>query len=126
MNENEIEVDIEEEHGDYADYDVNKLNNIKENIQNMSKFNQIEILRILSSHKEVTINENKYGIHINLTDLSTEILNELTIYINYVTTQEIELSQVEKQKENYKNIYFIKDNKDKSVNKYKHANATGK
>jgi hypothetical protein len=87
----------------------------------MSKFNQIEILRILTSHKEVTINENKYGIHVNLTDLNNTILNELCSYINYVTTQEIELSQAEKQKENYKNIYFIKDNKDKNTNKYKNV-----
>ena len=92
----------------------------------MSKFNQIEILRILTSHKEVTINENKYGIHVNLTDLSNSILNELNVYINYVTTQENELSQAEKQKETYKNIYFIKDNKDKNTNtnKNKHANSS--
>ena len=102
-------------------YDVGQLNNIREAIQNMSKFNQIEILRILTSHKEVTINENKYGIHINLSDLSSTILNELTGYINYVTKQENELSQAEKQKEDYKNIFFVKDNKDKNVNKYKNA-----
>ena len=103
------------------EYDIPQLNNIRESIQNMSKFNQIEILRILTSHKEVTINENKYGIHINLSDLSSSILNELSNYINYVTKQENELSQAEKQKEDYKNNFFVKDNKDKNVNKYKHA-----
>ena len=103
------------------EYDIVKLNSIKESIQNMAKFNQIEILRILHSHKEVTINENKYGIHINLTDLSADILNELDIYISYVTTQENELSQAEKQKEDYKNIYFVKVNKDKVSNKHKYA-----
>ena len=75
----------------------------------MSKFNQIEVLRILNNHKEVTINENKYGIHINLTELSNSIIEELTVYINYVSTQEFELNQAEQEKENYKNIYF--DNK---------------
>ena len=121
--EDEVDVGIESE-SEYDEYDISKLNNIKDSIQNMSKFNQIEILRILSSHKEVTINENKYGIHVNLTDLNNTILNELTVYINYVTTQEIELSQAEKQKENYKNIYFIKDNKDKMTNKYKHVDSS--
>ena len=121
MSEFELDTDTETE---YIEYDISKLNSIKESIQNMSKFNQIEILRILSSHKEVTINENKYGIHINLTDLSPDILNELTVYINYVATQELELSQAEKQKENYKNIYFVKDNKDKVANKYKNASNT--
>jgi hypothetical protein len=92
------------------------LNNIREKIENMSKFNQIEILRILTKHEDVTINENKYGIHVNLSDLHYSILDELAIYINYVTTQEIELNNVEKQKEDYKNIYFIKDNKDNKEN----------
>jgi hypothetical protein len=78
----------------------------------MSKFNQIEILRILTRHKEVIINENKYGIHINLSDLPNDILDELLVYVNYVNTQEIELNNIEKQKESYKNTYFLKDNKD--------------
>jgi hypothetical protein len=95
-----------------ADYDFNKTNGIRESIENMSKFNQIEILRILTRHKEVIINENKYGIHINLSDLSNDILDELLVYVNYVSTQEIELNNIEKQKENYKNTYFLKDNKD--------------
>jgi hypothetical protein len=103
------------------EYDTQTLNAMRESIQNMSKFNQIEILRILSSHKEVTINENKYGIHINLTEIPTDILNELQVYIQYVTTQELQLSQAEKQKEDYKNIYFVKDNKDKIVNKSNYA-----
>ena len=78
----------------------------------MSKFNQIEVLRILTRHKSVHINENKYGIHINLSELKSVILNELYVYINYVNKQEIELYNTEKQKETYKNTYFIKDNKD--------------
>ena len=94
------------------EYDFNKINGVRESIENMSKFNQIEILRILTKHKEVIINENKYGIHINLSDLRNDILDELLVYVNYVTTQEIELNNIEKQKESYKNTYFIKDNKD--------------
>ena len=95
-----------------TDYDFNKTNGIREAIENMSKFNQIEILRILIRHKEVIVNENKYGIHINLTDMCSTILDELSVYVNYVTKQEIELNNIEKQKESYKNIYFLKDNKD--------------
>ena len=97
------------------DYDFNKTNGIRESIENMSKFNQIEILRILTRHKEVIINENKYGIHINLSDLSNDILDELSVYVNYVTTQEITLNSIEKQKEDYRNTYFSKDIKDKKI-----------
>jgi hypothetical protein len=89
-----------------------KINSIRDSIEAMSKFNQIEILRILSNHKEVTINENKYGIHINLSELNETILSELLAYIKYVTTQEVELNNIEQQKQTYKNIYFEKDNKD--------------
>jgi hypothetical protein len=78
----------------------------------MSKFNQIEVLRILTKNKDVTINENKYGIHINLSDLTTEMLNELAVYVKYVNTQEIYLNNAEKEKENYKKTYFLKDNKE--------------
>ena len=99
------------------EYSSNVLNNIRETIESMSKFNQIEILRILNSHKAVTINENKYGIHINLSELPNYIIAELQIYINYVNTQELELNKTEKEKESYKSTYFIndkcsKDNKD--------------
>lgn len=88
--------------------DFNKLNQLRETIENMSKFNQIEVLRILTNHKDVIINENKYGIHINLTELSQPIIDEIEVYIKYVKAQEIELYNVEKQKEDYKNTFFHK------------------
>jgi len=97
---------------DVNHFSVSELNYIRETIENMNKFNQIEVLRILNKHNDVTINENKYGIHINLSDLSKEILHELNIYINYVKTQEITLNSIEQQKEDYKNTYFSKDIKD--------------
>ena len=89
-----------------------EINQIQQTIENMNKFNQIEVLRILKKYPEVTLNENKYGIHINLTELKYEILNELFTYIKYVNTQEIALNSIEKQKEDYKNTYFSKDIKD--------------
>lgn len=87
-------------------HDLDKLNYIREQIENMSKFNQIEILRILTKNKNVIINENKYGIHINLSELEDIILNELMTYITYVNTQEIYLNNVELEKEKYKNTFF--------------------
>jgi len=91
---------------DINNFSVSELNYIRESIENMNKFNQVEVLRILNKHSEVTINENKYGIHINLSELSKEILDELNVYINYVKTQEITLNSIEQQKEDYKNTYF--------------------
>jgi len=103
-------------------YDFNKINNMRNKIENMSKFNQIEILRILTKHSDVIVNENKYGIHINLSELNSEILDELCVYIDYVTAQELDLNAVEKQKETYKNTFFIKDNKDNTTNINKQTN----
>ena len=96
-------------------FSVSELDYIRETIESMNKFNQIEVLRIMNKHQDVTLNENKYGIHINLSELQTEIIEELNTYIKYVNTQEITLHQVEKQKESFKNIYFTKDNKDINI-----------
>jgi hypothetical protein len=96
-------------------FSVSELDYIRETIESMNKFNQIEVLRIMNKHNDVTLNENKYGVHINLSELQTEIIEELNTYIKYVNTQEISLHQVEKQKESYKNIYFTKDNKDINI-----------
>jgi hypothetical protein len=99
--------------------DYSELNTIREKIESMPKFNQVEILRILSKDAAVTLNENKYGTFINLTELSQELIENMKNYINYVNTQEYHLNYLEKQKEEFKSIYFAKDNKDILVkNKY--------
>ena len=95
-------------------YSVSELNYLRESIENMNKFNQVEVLRIFKNHKEVTLNENKYGIHINLSELKKDVLDELSTYIKYVNTQENTLSLIEQQKEDYRNTYFSKDIKDNS------------
>ena len=99
---------------DINNFSVSELNYIRESIENMNKFNQVEILRILNNYKDVTLNENKYGVHINLSELKKDVLDALSAYINYVITQESTLNEIEKQKESFKNIYFTKDNKDKT------------
>jgi hypothetical protein len=97
---------------DINNISVSELNYIREIIENMNKFNQIQVLKILNKHKEVTLNENKYGIHINLSELSREIIDKLSDYIKYVNTQEKTLNSIEQQKETYRNTYFSKDIKD--------------
>ena len=97
---------------DINNVSVSELNYIREIIENMNKFNQIQVLKILNKYKEVTLNENKYGIHINLSELSKEIIDKLSDYIKYVNTQEKNLNYIEQQKETYRNTYFSKDIKD--------------
>lgn len=90
---------------------------IRNTIERMNKFNQIEVLRILNKDPDITLNENKYGVHVNLTEIKEEIINELECYINYVNTQEKNLNTIEKQKEDYRNTYFSKDIKTITNNK---------
>ena len=80
------------------------LNAIREQIEAMERFNQVEVLRILVSHPEVTINENKSGIHINLSNISEDILEKLVHYIKYVTEQEAHLLSADNEQTKYKNL----------------------
>jgi len=85
---------------------TNTLITIRDLIHEMNKYNQIEILRIMKKYDNITLNENRYGIHINLTDLNEEQINELTLYINYVSMQETTLNYGEQQKNTFKNEMF--------------------
>lgn len=87
---------------------MSSLQSLCEEIKKMPKFNQVEVLRILVNHN-VTLNENRYGTHVNMTELNEDIINELITYVKYVTTQETDLNQFEQEKEKYKNTYFEKE-----------------
>jgi hypothetical protein len=110
MTEQSYDTDVSNKKCDYT-----AINSIREQIENMSKFNQIEILKILTKNNNVIINENKYGIHINLSDLDDSTINELMLYVKYVNIQELDLNNIEKEKQKYKNTFFLKDNKDIST-----------
>jgi len=112
VTNDDIENEINEE---YNTFNVQELNSIREKIESMPKFNQIEVLRILSGYKNITLNENKYGVLINMTDLKKEVIEKLKEYISYVNTQETNLNEFESRIQEYKNIYFVKDNKDKEI-----------
>ena len=58
----------------------NDLFQLRDTIEKMTKFNQIAILRILNDSDDVIINENRNGIHINLTELSEDVIKKLQEY----------------------------------------------
>jgi hypothetical protein len=90
-----------------------ELQNLKENIEKMSKFHQIEILRILSNaSSNVFLNENNNGTFVNLTEQSKDVILELKKYVKYVNEQQSQLSIIEDEKSRLEKI-FCKDNKDK-------------
>ena len=82
-----------------------QLNKIRDCIEKMNKYHQIKIGQILLKQK-IYLNENNNGIHVNLTDLTQEVIDLLIHYIDYAETQEKTLNDVEKQKEIFKNTFF--------------------
>lgn len=86
-----------------ATVDVSKLENLKEKIEALSKFQQVEILKILSKNM-CKLNENKSGIFVNMTFLETDVIDEIEKYMLYVEDQSDTFQTVEYQKEEFKNI----------------------
>lgn len=82
------------------------ISKLKERIESMSKYHQIEILRILNNDNSVKKNENNNGTFINLTEQSNEILNNLIKYVNYVDDQQKHLNKVETEKERIEKTFF--------------------
>ena len=92
---------------------VIELQFIRDNIEAMMKINQVEVLRILHKHPNIILNENNYGVHINLSDLSQSLIVELKNYIQYIQTQENNLQYMETQKNNMRSLF-----KEKEVKEY--------
>ena len=95
---------------------------IKNKIESMNKYHQIEILKILSKNL-CKLNENKSGVYVNLSFLNPETIDELQKYIDYTNEQETSLITVEYQKEEFKNAFFIeKEDKDNKIVLYSSLN----
>ena len=82
---------------------------LKDTIEKMSKYHQIEILRIFSSEQDVCINENKNGTFINLSEQKKDIIEQLQKYCVYVKEQQISLEHQEKEKKRLQKTYFKPD-----------------
>jgi hypothetical protein len=93
---------------------IEQIELMKTTIESMNKFHQIEILKILSKDL-CKINENKSGCYINMSFLSNDTLTKMKEYIDYIKDQEDTINNMEYQKEEFKNAFFIgKDNKDET------------
>lgn len=90
------------------------LRDLKEEIEKMSKYHQVEVLRLLKKKNNVTLNENQNGTFINLTSCDDEIISSLREYCKYVTEQQKTLSSIEKEKQRLEQEYF-KDIKENTV-----------
>jgi len=92
------------------------LVNIKEQIERLSFFHQIEILRILNADNSDLINENNNGVFINMTQLDNSTIENLTKYLNYVSNQENHITIIEDKKKKLVDQYFNSSNPSKLFN----------
>ena len=79
---------------------------LKETIEDLPKFNQVEILRILNKDPDVRINENKNGIFVNLSLVNEERIKEIRNYVDYVNKQTKTLNEIENIACSLSSTYF--------------------
>jgi len=98
--------------------DIERLQTIKDTIEQFNKQQQIEVLRILIA-SSANMSENNNGSFINLTELPNTILEELETNITFVKTQQNQLLDMEQEKDSIKKEFF--DDKSKRKIKTKHT-----
>ena len=92
---------------------MSRLQTLKERIEKLMKYHQIEVLRILKKMPNVCLNENNNGTFVNLTEQNENVIIALENYITYVDEQQEDLSKLEDEKDRIQNTFF-KDNKESS------------
>ena len=89
-----------------------QLNLLKDEIEKLEKFHQIQILEILVENK-ASFTENRNGVFVNLIKINKNIIQKIREYLLYVSNQNITLQDTEQLKEKLKYNHF-KGNKDKT------------
>lgn len=84
---------------------IDDLLHIQHTISNMNKTNHIQILQILVNCK-IEMNENKYGVHVNLSNCNNDTINKLKDYIKTTMKQDELLNNIEYRKKDVKDKYF--------------------
>ena len=84
---------------------VDSLKFLRDKIESLTVFHQVEILRILQTNR-ITFSENKNGVFVNLTYVNPDVIDKINEYIIYVYKQESQLNEIEEQKIVLSNQYF--------------------
>jgi len=94
--------------------ELKKLNNI------VNKLNEIHHRKIFDiiNENNIKYSENRNGVFVNLNNLSSNILDKIKQYIEYVKIQEKNISNFENIKKEFKKDFFTdvkKEDKDKNA-----------
>lgn len=82
------------------------LSKLKNDIEKLTKQQQMDILWILKQNPSVKLNENKSGIFVNISFLPKNVVLEIEKYMKCVEDQEVELKKLENQKQEFQNTFF--------------------
>ena len=84
---------------------ADSLKTLRDNIELLPEFHQIEILRILHSN-HITFSENKNGVFVNLSYVNYDVIHKINEYVTFVNKQETQLCEFEEKKILLSNQYF--------------------
>ena len=82
-----------------------ELVTIKNKIEQLSKKQQVEVLKIITT-LDISYSENNNGVFFNLSNFSEAQLRELNDYISYVSDQEEALQELENVKNELSETFF--------------------
>lgn len=85
--------------------EIDKLNEIKEDIEKMDKNSHLEVFNIIEG-EQIPYNSNMNGIFINLSIVDQSVIKKLENFIDYKKKQKKILSKDELIKEQYKKDFF--------------------
>jgi hypothetical protein len=81
------------------------LKMLRDNIEALPIFHQIEVLRILYKN-HITFSENKNGVFLNLSYVNLDVIHKISEYVTFVQNQESQMCEFEKKKMTLSNQYF--------------------
>ena len=90
-----------------------ELQELKERIEDMGHFHQVEILRIFNDCLDTKLSENTNGVFVNLTSISQETLQKIHNYVQYVEEQTETLNEMEQEKRRLETTFFSEKDKGK-------------
>jgi len=90
--------------------DINKLTDLKIKIEKLTFENQKKILKLFLDNN-INISENNNGTFILMNNLTPDMYEKLTNYMDYIENQENILKKGEQEMNKLNKIYFKKDTK---------------
>ena len=88
-----------------SQFTPDQLYSIVTSVKKMNKYRHIHIKELLENFG-IPLNENINGIHINLTTLAPDIIEEILKYIKYTKDQDIQFRTNEDEKNAIKEEHF--------------------